>query len=135
MLIGTLPTHVSAASRQAVLYDIACLEQGARHRAFGSMPAALSRMLHQTADCLLRTGGFPYAAGLQEEGERSFARRIKHLTSLMPLIPPIPSCRGHAECVQAGRLWNACRADVLFIPLLVCLSGVLLCVRHRLVQS
>jgi hypothetical protein len=86
VLIGTLPTHGMAASRHAALYGMACLEQVARHRAFGSMPVSLSRMLHQTADCLLRTGGFPYAAGPQEEGERSFARRINHLTSLMGLI-------------------------------------------------
>ena len=57
--MGALPAHGMAASRQAALYAMACLEQGARHRAFGSMPVSLSRVLHQTADCLLRTGDFP----------------------------------------------------------------------------
>src|SRR3712207_9037903 len=54
--MGALPAHGLAASRHAALYAMACLEQGARPRAFGSMPAALARVLPQTADCLLRTG-------------------------------------------------------------------------------
>jgi hypothetical protein len=55
--------------------------------------------------------------------------------AVMPLIVPIPSCLGHAEGVQAGRLRHTCRAAVMSIPLLVCLSGVLLCWRHKLVLS
>jgi hypothetical protein len=55
--------------------------------------------------------------------------------AVIPLIAAIPSCLGHTEYVQVGRLRNACRADVLSIPLLVCLSGVLLYWRHRLGPS
>jgi hypothetical protein len=56
VLIGKSPTHVMAASRHAALYDMVCLEQVARHRAFGSMSVSLSRVLHQTADSMHARG-------------------------------------------------------------------------------
>jgi hypothetical protein len=77
--MGELPAHGMAASRHAALDDMACLEQGAQPRAFGSMPVALARVLYPTADCLLRTGNFP----VQQDLQRTFRTPLEALDSIL----------------------------------------------------
>src|SRR5712692_11748672 len=49
-------------------------------------PIVRTRVLNQTADCLLRTRSLLGAAAQQEEAERDFARKIKRLTYLKTRI-------------------------------------------------
>ncbi len=86
VLIGNVPTEMTAASRHAVRDHMACLEHMTRPVSRPCRPMVLTRVLNQTADDLLRTGSLPSAAAQQEEAERNLARGIKRLTSLKTQI-------------------------------------------------